>query len=187
MSEPVWVPVGPVVPSLIPTVYTKKTQKVLGNSGVATDMLNGEITIPQGVMTAQGLIEAVLHGTYANTGAGGVSEQFRIKIGGVTVFDSAPFNVTQSATRRAWVCRFRIVGKGVGAQGTYGDFVLGAAVPVTVGDGGPSAPVYASGIRGIASTRDFSAAAQALVFEWLHLSPSATVETTLDDARIEVS
>ena len=87
------------------TTYRKVTSKQVVNSIVATDLLNGEITVAGGAMTATSMLRIRAGGTWFNNSAGNIPQpQFRLRLGGTTVMDTGATAtaVQANAARNPW-------------------------------------------------------------------------------------
>lgn len=80
-------------------ILRKATSKTVTNTVAATDLLNGEITIPAGAVTATGSWRLKLWGVSANaSGAAQNENRFQVILGGTTILDTATSGVATSAS-----------------------------------------------------------------------------------------
>lgn len=111
MSEPYWIPTGAAIAPAAPVTYRKVTTRTVASSVTATDLLNGEITIPGGILTATGMLELTAFGDWlCNGGATSAPPRFQLVLGGTTLIDTNTPGATVpvSATRGSWRIRAMI-------------------------------------------------------------------------------
>lgn len=87
-------------------IYRKTTAKAVNNTVTETDLLNGEITIGAGALTATGVLRFTAWGDYLqNSGGNALVPKFKLKLGATTLFDLHDDNIANlvtSATRYGW-------------------------------------------------------------------------------------
>lgn len=186
-------------------LYRKTTSKQVLNSVADTDLLNGEITIAASAIGATGLLRLTAAGDYINnSGAARIAQRFKLKLGATTLIDTgAPVGNAQaaSATRFGWRVNATIWNTATNVQVVYFDAV------VTVNDSG-----VASGVNNVFATGEGTVAylgtvantysqvlysgynagavdttsAQALVLSVVNPTATATYDTTLQAAIVEI-
>lgn len=179
-----------------PVTYRKTTAKTVNTTVAATDLLNGEITIGAGVMGATGMSRLTAFGDMLNNSGGSVSPpRFQLVFGGTTIFDTNALsaNWVTAATRFPWLVRVTIFNTATGAQVAFieltGASNVGASnqVTFTTGEGSysalPGSQLYGQGYN--TSAVD-TTAAKALVLNVINGSASASCETKLTGALVEV-
>ena len=86
------------------TSYRKTTSKAVNTTSVATDLLNGEITLAAGIMGTSRQLVGRLWGDYLNNDVRTTGPRFQLVVGGTTIFDTSAFGDSQvSATRGGWI------------------------------------------------------------------------------------
>jgi hypothetical protein len=171
------------------TVLSKWTQKVVSTTA-KTDLLNGEITIPAGAMSATGVIKCWMGGLFTNPSGAAKTIQLELKLGpDRVIWDSGASDSLGPATPdHAWVFRGTLLAmNSIGVVHGGGYFGLSYPAAATTGRGwlldtATSAQTSLFGSFAYGTTTNMSLA-QALTF-------SATLSggtMTLDYARFEVS
>lgn len=188
------------------TTYRKTTAKAVNTTVAATDLLNAEITIAAGAMGTTGLARLTAWGNYLqNSGGNAAMPRFQLILGGTTLLDTGTTANSDgaSATRGGWKIVAEILNLGaanaqlsslhlsLSAQGG-----LGAAGPgnvFTTGDGyytgmlnGTGGIVIGRVAEGTNSTAVDTSTAKTLVLNVINGSASATYETKLLGALVEI-
>lgn len=185
--------------------FRKVTAKQVLNSVADTDLFNGEITIGANVIGATGAVRITAFGDYINNSAAArIAQQFKLKLGATTLIDSGvPVGNSQvaSAVRFGWRVNATIFNLATNVQAVYFD------ATVTVIDSGVAAGVnnvFATGEGTVAylgtASNTYSqvlysgynagavdtTAGQALVLSVVNPTATATYDTTLRAALVEV-
>jgi hypothetical protein len=170
------------------TVLSKWTQKAVTTTA-KTDLLNGEITVPAGKLTATGAIKFWMGGLFTNPSGAAKTIQLELKLGPNVIWDSAASDsLGTSANDHAWIFRGTLQAMNtVGTELGGGYFGLSYPAAATTGKGwlmdtstSQQTSLFAPFYWGI--TTDMSLA-QPLTFS-VTLSGGTM---TLDYARFEVS
>lgn len=182
--------------------YRKTTAKTVNTTVAATDLLNAEITVAANAMGATGVLRFTAIGDYLQQ-SGGNTNAFRWQLifGGTTLFDTgAPaFVESSSALRYDWRIDAVISNTATGAQ--VCNFVLtmstnsgqaALAAQLTTGEGVYMQETFATGNLSRAQASGFNTSAvdttasKALVLNIINPSASASVETKLYSALVEI-
>lgn len=183
-----------------PTTYRKTTAKAVNTTVAATDLLNGEITVAANAMGSTGMLRLTAIGDMLNNSGGAVAPpRFQLLFGGTTIFDTGALGAdfaNAAATRRGWRVKVEIFNTASGAQVCFFklDGALNAAasngVAFTTGEGnyvvvgGSAATVMLA--DGYNSASVDTTAAKALVLNVINGSASASYETKLTSALVEI-
>lgn len=179
--------------------YRKTAVKAVNTTTGATDLLNAEVTLAAGILGTTGGFELDAWGDWVqNTGGGVVAPRFQLLLGGTTIFDTGVGpSTTSNAGRGNWNLTARILNAGsASAQTAYisfriygpGGFALTQGA-FTTGTGFYMAPVatLAPGFGdGYTTATVNTAVAAALVLNVINGSGSASYETKLSGATVEV-
>jgi hypothetical protein len=184
------------------TTYRKTTAKAVNTTTAATDLLNnGEITVGAGVLGTTGVLRLTAFGDWLqNSGGAAAAPRFQLVLGGTTIFDTGALAVTfaNNASRFGWEINAKIVNAGsASAQASTFNVILttgngpsGAITTTfTVGEGNIEIASGFQTVRGQAanpSTTVNTAASAALALNVINGSASATYETKLLGAIVEV-
>jgi hypothetical protein len=192
-----WVPAAVTAP----TTYRKTTAKTVNTSVAPTDLLNGEITIGAGVLGTNKLARLTAFGDYKQNSGGATNAlRFQLLLGATTLFDTgAPaLSLPNSATRESWRIWVEILNTASGAQVAHFKIEMAAAGAVN----GNAAFTTGEGVSGSAATGNitqfilgdaYNASAEdtttskALVLNIINPSASATCETVLKGALVEIA
>jgi hypothetical protein len=181
--------------------YRKTTAKAVNTTTAATDLLNGEITIAANVMGATGTLRLTAFGDFLNNSGGAVNNaRFQLLFGGTTIFDTdaGTFAWASSAVRFPWRLEVLITNTATNAQVCYFFFNIqvetaapASAKTAAIGEGATYQGTSNSGHSNFTGWIYNTAAkdttgALALVLNVINPSASASVETTLKSALIEV-
>lgn len=100
------------------TIYRKTTAKAVNTTTVATDLLNGEITLAANVLGTEGWLKATLIGNILqNVGSSETGVRFQLVVGGTTIFDTGVLTtMTSNTVRLTW--RMNIECLALGATGS---------------------------------------------------------------------
>jgi len=185
---------SPVLAVTGPTVLTKTSLKDVVNTTTKTDLLNGEITVPGGSLSATGAIKFWFSGDYLNNSGTAQQITLELKLGSTVLWDSGTSDaiLNGGSIRKAWWCEGMIQTKGSAtSQQGGGWFALGpAGVAASVGTGmvfdvaltyGPLTAAFETVTASVAM-----GSAQALTFSVTHFAAAATVSMRLDYGRVEV-
>lgn len=192
-------------PALIQTAanptYRKVTAKVVNGTVAATDLLNGEISIPANAMTATSLLRMTAFGDWLQNSGGAASGlRFQLLFGGTTIFDTGTLaNAANSATRGSWDIEAKIFNTSTSAQVCYmnltgnsgGGWSASVTAAFTTGQGDYNAGFGASGAKllraqGYNSVAVDTTLARAVVLNIINGSASGSYETTLKAALFEI-
>lgn len=185
--------------------FRKTTSKTVAGTTTATDLLNGEFTLPAGALSTDKILRLTAWGDWKqNSGAARDIPGFIINLGGGTDLidtNSIGSNVAaNAATRYGWriVSEIQNLGSDSSQRCNFSgniDFLAAGvedAVAFTIGDGitmalnpGASAMGYASYDGGRTTSADTSAAC-ALTLEVYNANNSANYETKLYGALVEI-
>lgn len=194
-----------------PLTYRKITPRTVNTTVAATDLLNGEITVGAGALPATGVMRITMFGDWLqNSGGLAAPPRFQLVLGGTTLIDTgagpgAALNL--SASRGAWEASALVAANNAtNAQNISWKHSVWASVTGSVS--GTNGSVFTTGqgaYQGIATranssntdsfmcaaagfntgTKDMTAA-QTLVVNVINGSASATYETRLFNALIEI-
>ena len=185
------------------TTYRKTTSKTVNTTVTATDLLNGEITVGAGVMGTTGVLRITAWGDFLQNAAAG-PPRWQLVFGGTTIFDtSTNGTVAANATRSGWRLVAEIGNLGVanaqlasiagwvglsGGSTGFGftSFTTGEGQYAGVGIGASTTNVAGYLINGTNTAAVDTTAANALVLNVINGSASATYETKLFGALVEV-
>ena len=179
--------------------YRKTTAKTVNTTTTATDLLNGEITIAANAIGATGKAVLTAYGDYLQNSGGTTNTwRFQLKLGATTLFDTGAIAsaLQASATRWPWRIVAEIHNTATGAQVCYFtvDFTFGGtntsgSATFTTGEGryGPASAnaVQLGGSAYNTSSVD-TTSAQALVLNVINPSASASCETKLTSALVQI-
>jgi len=90
---------------VVPTTFRKSTTKTVVSTVTATDLLNGEITLPANALSATGIARISLWGDWLNNQGGAAPPRLQLVLGGTTLIDTGACggNVSNpSADRGGW-------------------------------------------------------------------------------------
>lgn len=180
----------------MPQTLRKVTSKTVNTTVTATDLLNGEITLP--ALKVNNIVRLTAWGDWINNSGGAVVPmRFQVKLGTTTTVDTnvAGTSYTADATRRTWQLEYNFINlNSTSAQSNFlraaiatGSQSVGASTAAfTTGNGTyNSANNLNTADGGSSSTVDMSAAA-ALVLNVINGSSSASYETKLLGALVEI-
>jgi hypothetical protein len=194
------------VPVFSPTTYRKTTAKTVNTSTTATDLLNGEITIPANKMGTTGVLRLTAGGDFVNNSGGAVVHpQFQLIFGGTTLIDTSRSGTTAAgATRGGWRIKAEIFNLGAAnaqmtcfqillatPQGTVAfpgaQFATGEGYIVGINQAGSATNTGLLVGEGVnTSTAVDTTADQTLVLNVINGSASASYETKLVGAFIDI-
>ena len=187
----------------LPGLYRKTTSKTVNTSIAATDLLNGEITIAAGVMGTTGMIRLTAWGDFLQNAAA-APPRWQLVFGGTTIFDTyTNGTVAANPTRSGWRMVVEISNLGVanaqlasiagwvGLSGGstafgYTAFATGEGQYAGVVESGSTTNVAGYLVNGINTAAVDTTAAKALVLNVINGSASATYETKLLGAVVEL-
>lgn len=185
-----------------PRTYRKTTPKAVNTTVAATDLLNGEITIGAGVIAAaNGVLRLTAWGDWLqNSGAAQLTPKFQFVLGGTVILDTAAptMGVNSDGTRRHWHLLAELVNlnaanvQTVAMRGWIRTPALGGAASSSffaTGDGliHQAAPgQIGTDFFGAAEAAIDTTAAKLLELRCVNASASATYETKLQAALVEV-
>jgi hypothetical protein len=184
-------------PGVGPTTYRKTTSKTVVSTTTATDLLNGEISVPAGTMNATTTVRLRAWGDLLIDVAA-ATQRFQLIFGGTTLIDTgAPAsNATVSATRGGWQLEAQVLNLGVtNSQSTRleaqtwvpGGFGGGWTTAFTTGQGASDRSNEGAHYFGVnPSTAVDTTATCALVLNVINAISSASYETKLIGAIVEV-
>jgi hypothetical protein len=175
-------------------IYRKTTPKIVNNTIVETDLLNGEITIAAGVLGTTGMLRLTVFMDILNNSGGIASWRFKVKLGGVVVFDSGAYNVTNSGSPRTSArMQFEMLNTGAANANVCSvRFVLPAISLANFSQVGTGTPADAgSGEKfniseGTGTSAIDTATSKLLEVTVTHGTAAATIETKLYGAVVEV-
>lgn len=182
--------------------YRKTTSKAVNTTVAATDLLNGEITIAPNFMGVNGLLRLTAIGDWLQNSGGAVNgPRFQLVFGGTTIFDTnAVANAATGASRGGWRIVVEIFNAGVtNVQNCFfllnGESGIGwtasARAGFATGLGQFLGGAGASGdntmsAQGYNTAAIDTTASKALVLNVINGSASASYETRLTSALVEV-
>lgn len=183
--------------------YRKTTAKAVNSIATAVDLLNSEITIAAGVMGATGILRFTAYGNWLQNSGGAASQpRFQLLLGGTTILDTggSGANISSAATRSSWRLTAHIINATSASQTADLQLVLGS----NLGTGAAIHNAFTVGVGEYQSvynaTNSFTFIAQgsnegltvntanacALVLNVFNGSASATYETKLSSAYVEI-
>jgi hypothetical protein len=182
-----------------PTTYRKITAKTVNTSVAATDLLNGEITVAANVLGANGRLRLTASGDYLQNSGGTTNTwRFQLKLGATTLFDTGAVAqaLSSQATRWPWKIIVEIQNTATGTQVAhiqvdvnFGGTMTGSTATFTTGEGrygGQSTNATQLGGSAYNTSSIDTTAAVALVLNVINPSASATCETKLTSALVEI-
>lgn len=170
------------------SVLRKVTQKDVNNTTTATDLLNGEFTIPANALSATSRAYLVAAGDFLNNSGSTRNEIVTLILGGNTVWQSNAFGVSASANRRGWRLTAELIPISSSVVKCSGTFTLSPAAVAGSGIGGVD-----QGNAGYSGTFEQNNAAAnlttalALAFTIQHATASGQLQMRLEHARMEFS
>lgn len=185
------------------TTYRKNTAKTVNNSIAETDLLNSEITIPANLLGTSGIVRLTAFGDWLNNTGGALGcGRFKLKLGSSVLFDTGAATSgfsSASASRLSWRIKSEILNTASGSQVASFE-VWVAGVNNNVNGGGTFATgegqwqflVGASGAfpslvgHGFTSASVDTTQAQALALTVINATASASYETKLSGALVEI-
>lgn len=178
-------------------IYRKTTAKQVVNTVAETDLLNGEITVGAGVLSASGVLRLTAWGDWIqNSGASCAFARMKLKLGATTLFDTNTSFTTSwgaNASRFCWRIVAEIMNLGVtnaqwaAWQGQYvGSISPGDSVFFTTGEGSRISQNNMLLDAGGNSAAVDMTAAQALALTVTLPAASASLDMTLKGALVEV-
>jgi adhesin HecA-like repeat protein len=183
--------------------WRKSTAKIVNTTVSAVDLLNGELTIPAGILGTTGTLRLTAWGTWTNaSGSSTVAPpRFGMAFGGTTLYDTgAVGQVSNSVNRHPWRVVIELINLGV-TNNQYSSFQVlatcfvnlnASAAFFTSTQGGNTVVNSIAGVGNFHAqgAGDFSgidtATAKALTLFVINGSASATYETKLGGALAEV-
>lgn len=179
-------------------VYRKSTSKRVVNTVTETDLLNGEVSIPAGILGTTGVLRLTAEGDWLNnSGANRVTPRFKLKLGSTTLLDTATIasNWAFNASRMGW--GLEVIIRNLGdpkvqwstLQMDFAGFFTGVgAATFTTGEGINQiiSANLAKIIGGNSSTVD-TTATQALVLTVTLPVANASLDVTLKGALVEIT
>jgi hypothetical protein len=173
--------------SICHTQYVKATEKDVANTAATIDVLNSEVTIPAGMVTATGSVTAKLIGDYLNNTGVNQALTLEIKLGTTTLFKDTTSNIGTSTARRPWTLDLLIGARNSQAsQFLAGVFTMGGTGPLAgIGSLAVSGAVTAFPIGSAFAAVDMTAA-QTLVVNATHSAANAALSFRLEYALILV-
>jgi hypothetical protein len=184
------------------TFLRKTTPKAVNTTVAATDLLNGEFTVP--ILAATNVVRLTAWGDYVNTAAANQAPpRFQLVLGGTTILDTGNTgagNIQSSATRLGWRIDALIANNGVtNAQYAYLNLSGGALVGTgwssggawTTGEGvyGIGTVTGAMGLiwaNGLGQSAVDTSVARLLALNVINGNAGATYETKLNGAVAEI-
>lgn len=181
------------------TTYRKTTAKTVNTSVAATDLLNAEITIAANAIGATGKLRLTAFGDWLqNAGVTTNTWRWQLIFGSTTIFDTGAVasSLSSQATRWPWKIVVEIQNTATNAQvayitidQTFGGTDTSGSATFTTGEGryGPASTnaVQLGGSAYNTSSVD-TTAARALVLNVINPSASASCETKLTSALVEI-
>jgi hypothetical protein len=185
------------------TTYRKTTAKTVNTTVAATDLLNGEITIAGGVMGTAGTLRLTAWGDFLQNAAGALP-RFQLVFGGTTFLDTgAPGTIAAGSSRTGWRIVAEIINLGVansqianlsvvvthmGGTSAFPStlFATGNGVYTGIGLAGSPTNCTMSVAEGTNAATVDTSVAKALVLNVINGSASATYETKLLGALVEI-
>jgi len=184
--------------------YRKTSAKTVNTSTSATDLLNGEITVAAGVMGSNGLLRLTAWGDQLqNSGGAAAPQRFQLVFGGTTLLDtSTGGSSAANASRGSWRIVAEILNLGavnsqmsslqvhlttrgnVNSSETVVGFATGEGSYQGVVGGADGITYLGHGVN--PSTSVDTSAAKALVLNVINGSASASYETKLLGAVVEI-
>ena len=178
------------------TTYRKTTPKTVNTTVTETDLLNGEITVGAGVLGTTSVLRLTAWGDWLQNSGGGLAwPRFKLKLGATTIIDTGagPVQVTSSALRGGWKIVAEIMNLGAtnsqwaNIDGKIVSDNSGGTATFTTGEGGWSGGRRLDlRCRPRCSRVETPTVAQALVLSVINPSASASVETKLYGALVEI-
>ena len=178
--------------------FRKTTAKTVNTTTTATDLLNGEFTLPAGALGTNKVLRLTASGDWKqNSGASRDVPRFVFKLGATTLLDTGNTGsnaVTAAATRYGWriVCEAQNLGAANSQWSTLtGMLVTSAATPAsadfTTGEGRLWVnDVFGCFYSGGNSTAVDTSASLAVVLNVINANNSANYETKLYGALVEI-
>lgn len=181
--------------------YRKNTAKQVVNTVAETDLLNGEITIGANVLGPNSILRLTAFGDWINnTGGPLIPPQFKLKLGGTSLFDTGQLGAifSTSANRFGWKLVALIQNLTATSQscsflldGVMGNGVGASAIAFINGRGAYNAWVSAGGFglvngNAVATAAKDTTTALALVLSVINGSANALYDTTLTAALVEI-
>lgn len=181
-----------------PVSYRKTTSKTVNTTTTATDLLNGEITIAAAALGTTGAARLTAWGDWLqNSGGSTTQPRLQLKLGSSTLFDTgtAPAGIAAGATRYSWSLTANILNVSASSQVADLNVVMMSSnnslgsTAFTTGAGqiwmaGTGAVIL---MNGVTTASESTASACALVLNVINGSASATYETKLFGALVEIS
>lgn len=188
-----------VTTSAVKPTYRKTTAKTVNTINTAVDLLNGEISIPANVIGANGQLRLSAFGDWLQNSGGSTNTlRFQLLFGGTTLFDTGAVAqaLSSQATRWPWEIIVKIQNTATGAQVArisldvnFGGTSTGSTATFTTGEGrygGQSTNATQLGGSAYNTAAVDTTASQALVLNVINPSASATFETKLTSALVEI-
>jgi len=180
--------------------YRKTTARSALNTNVATDLLNGEITIAANAIGATGILRFEFFGDKLNnSGLTSFCDRYQLIFGGVTLIDTGGAAgtavLTTAATRYPWAVRGTIANTATNAQVVTFEFLMKTnnttsanTTAFTTGEGvyDVQATTHMAHAVGYNTGAVDTTAACALVLNVINGTSTATNETKLTSALVEV-
>lgn len=180
--------------------YRKTTTKTVNTTAAATDLLNGEITVGAGVMGTTGLLRLTAWGDWLNNASTLSLPRFQVVFGGSTLIDTNATTAQSlnSGNRYPWRVQVEIENANsasaqiVAFNATLGlmqnaafagTFLTGTGVHASTSVAGNHS---AGWLTGVGTGAVATASAQALLLNVINPSSSASVETKLFGALVEI-
>jgi hypothetical protein len=102
-----------------PLLATVTSTVTVTNSLVETTF--GSYTLPVGTLALGEIVRFTAWGRYLNNTAGGSTGTWRLKFGATTMHTTPAINYGQSASQRAWLVRFVLIGTGAATQQSFAE------------------------------------------------------------------
>jgi hypothetical protein len=187
----------------VATTYRKTTAKTVNTTVAETDLLNGEITIAANPGTSAVIRLTAWGDRLNNTGGSLPPQRFKLKLGPTTLLDTnvvGANSLQTSGSRFGWIVRAEIMN--LGAANSQLAFISGVVTALAGSGGGSVAFATGEGVytgavydavvvasprfEGFNTAAVDTTSAQALALSVINASASASYETKLLGAAVEV-
>jgi hypothetical protein len=176
--------------------YRKTTAKTVNTTVAATDLLNAEITIAAGALGTTGCARLTAWGDWIHTTGGPVAApRFQLVLGGTTLLDTGTTGtVGTHANRAGWKIVCEILNSGA-ANAQTASLNLQSGLPgqasamatfFTTGNGLYEGTTFRASAQGTNATAVDTATSKTLVLNVINGSASASYETKLLGATVEI-
>jgi hypothetical protein len=172
--------------------WRKTTAKVVVNSAVETDLLNGEITIDAGAMSTNRALRLTAAGDLINnTGAAVGTPRLKLKLGATTIIDTNVLAVTwgTNVARFRWEAQALIMNLGA-TNSQWTSFSATSELPIAVS--GFVAPTTGEGLLSSFTTTDMlhvgagnASAVDTTAAQALALTVTLPTANTLEDMTLK--